>query len=117
MVSYYKYILVEYKTHQKIDILNTFYFKEKKEVYEHLNLSSNQFENWINQKLKLRRKHLKHLQRYDIFRKYYANKTPTIEDYVKMPIKDFEELLKIVKHNLKKIEELKQSLSSSPLLL
>ena len=108
MVSYYKYILVEYKTHQKIDILNTFYFKEKKSVVRHLNISCNQFENWINQKLKLKRKHLKHLQRYDIFRKYYCNKTPTIEDYVKMPIKDFEELLKLVKKSLKQVEVIKE---------
>jgi hypothetical protein len=62
--------------------------------------------------LKLKRKNLQHLQRYEVFRKYYErlDKKRTLENYVQMPIQDFEELLKIIKHNLKKIQELKATL-------
>ncbi len=111
MVQNYKYILVEYLTPQKQQIINTFYYKEKKEVVEHLGINYYQFENWINKKLKLKKKELKHLAKFDIFRKFYAYKEKTIEDKVKMPIKDFEELLKIIRHNLIQINNLKIKIS------
>ena len=111
MVQNYKYILVEYLTNQKQQIVNTFYYKEKKEVVEHLGITYYQFENWMNRKLRLKKNELKHLLKFDVFRKFYAQQK-TIEDKIKMPLKDFEELIKIIKHNLVQIHELKETIQN-----
>ena len=89
-----------------MNILNRYYFEEKKQLQEHLGISSNTLENFFYGKIKknTKRKSLCILNRIDVFRKYeYNNKS--LERTLHIGLEDLNELFIIIKKNLKKVSK------------
>lgn len=106
-----KFLVIVYNTPLKMLVENRQYFNDKDDICEYLNISRNQLENFMHNKIKGKRRSLNILQRVDIFRKYQYD-MKSIEKKIKIGVQDFEEILKYVKDNLKKIKELKEALKS-----
>jgi transcriptional regulator with XRE-family HTH domain len=105
-----KFLVIEYDTPLKQIVLNRLYFTNKTEICDYLKITSSQLENYLNGKIKGKRKSLSILQRVDIYRKYQYD-FKTVEKKLKIGIKDFESMLEYTKENLKHVKELKEEIT------
>ena len=97
-----RYVLIEYETCLKMVVLNRIYFDNKKEIQDYLCIKSSTLENFLQGKILGKRKSLSKLNSIDIYRKFEYG-FPSIEKTLQIGIEDLNEILILMKKNLKKI--------------